>query len=345
MESSTKADSSLRVVLSTSGLYGPGTVACWYLVITALLFSWRYDPDARYRPGYKFAVVVSYPAFAILHLSWLLWTFPPDKAPYLRANLLKIIIQGESDPPVTAEYDPPRVSQPWDEPGSDTFQIYPMVVNVNAALRVCENSYYLCIIGILVLTFWPLKERLESQALLVLKTLAAGVAATLFNSLHLLFLCGFGAVLISIQSCLFRFMSISLGACVLIAAATVIMPLKWATEEVMAMYQEAKSPTQTISIIVGNLKRRLADFWFRRSYSELLGYGFVGLLCCVVEFFWVVGTINTVKIAYPIQIFFPDVGISILRYDQLLVLGGGTVVLFATIAGVYTDNRSTATSA
>lgn len=329
-----------HVVLSTSGLYGPGLAACWYLVLAALILSWVYEPDTRYRPGYKFAAAVAYPAFSIVHLFWQLCAFPRDKAPYLRANLLKIIVDGGGNPPVTAEYDPPRVSEPWDEPGPDMFQIFPLVVSINAALRVNDNCFYLCIIGMAILVFGPRREGVDPRVPSVLYILAAGVVLVMLNSFLLLATCGgIRGLLIPLEAFLFRVMATSLSACALLAFATVAMPFEMARKEVVKTYREVGSMRQLLNAVGRKVYRYLSNSVSGLSGWEICVGGLFGIACVVCWGLFVAGAISSLQIVFPTQLFFSDIGISILRQDQGAALVGGMAILLATLFRVATDQR------
>ncbi|VUC37260.1 unnamed protein product [Clonostachys rosea] len=273
-------------VSTTSGLYGPGAIACWYLIIAALVVSWVYEPGTRYQPGFKAAAAFAYPAFAMAHLAWQLLNFPGDKGAYLRANLLHIIVQGHSEPPVTEEYDPPRVSESWDEPGPDMFRVFPLVVSINAALRVSESCFYLCLGGAAVLILGPLKRKRDGPAEVILILLAVGAALAILNTLQLLIVCdGLRGLWIPIESAIFRFMSLNLNGTALMVFVPVLIPLEMARKQFAAAHQEGVSILRVPERIAGYIYEYLKNFASNHSAFETLGWSILWLACGTLELF------------------------------------------------------------
>ncbi|KAF5643116.1 hypothetical protein F52700_2831 [Fusarium sp. NRRL 52700] len=204
------------IVLSTPGYYGPGSIVAWYCIAAATAISWIWNPTHRFQPTSDFLAAILYPFIAMIHFAVQLWNFPSGKTQYLRANLMHIIIGNGFEGPVSEKYDYRYKNQVlFDKPGPDMFDVFPRVVTIDAALRINDNCFWLCLIALGFLLFEQRKNCTEQQlngSDRVGKCLAAGVALPILNGVLLLAICGDARTLwIFVESALFRFMALNMS--------------------------------------------------------------------------------------------------------------------------------------
>ncbi|KAM5509981.1 hypothetical protein FOXYSP1_12947 [Fusarium oxysporum f. sp. phaseoli] len=183
------------IVLSTPGYYGPGSIAAWYCI-----------------PITDFITAILYPAIAMIHFAIQLWNFPSDKTQYLRASLMHIVIGNGPEGPVSEAYDYEYKNQVlFDKPGPDMFDIFPRVVTNNAALRINDNSFWLCLIALVFLLVEPRKHATQQQLKGLQRVelcLIAGFALPIMNGIFLIVTCGDARIRwVPAEYTLFRFMA------------------------------------------------------------------------------------------------------------------------------------------
>ncbi|KAF5609133.1 het-domain-containing protein [Fusarium pseudoanthophilum] len=203
------------IVLSTPGYYGPGSITAWYCIVAATAVSWIWNPANRFQPTSDFMAAILYPFIAMIHFAIQLWNFPSDKTQYLRANLMHILIGNGDEGPVSARYDYQYKNQVlFDKPGPDMLEIFPRVVTIDAALRINDNCFWLCLIALGFLLVEHRKNWTDQQLKgfnRVEKCLVAGVSLPIMNGIFLLLVCGDSRTFwIPLESTLFRFMASSL---------------------------------------------------------------------------------------------------------------------------------------
>ncbi|KAF4950776.1 hypothetical protein FGADI_7972 [Fusarium gaditjirri] len=137
------------IVLSTPGYYGPGSIIAWYCIIAASVISWTCNPAYRFWPTSDFIAAIMYPFIAMIHFAIQLWNFPSEKKQYLRVNLMHIMAGYGAEGPVSEAYAYQHGNQvPFDKPGPDMFDVFPRVVTIDAALRINDNCFSLCVIAL-----------------------------------------------------------------------------------------------------------------------------------------------------------------------------------------------------
>ncbi|KAF4429632.1 hypothetical protein FACUT_9040 [Fusarium acutatum] len=151
----------------------------------------------------------------MVHFAIQLWNFPSGKTQYLRANLMHIIIGNGPEGPVLDRYDYQYKNQVlFDKPGPDMFEIFPRVVTVDAALRINDNCFWLCLIALGFLLVEQRKNWTEQQLKgfnRVEKCLLVGVLLPIMNGIFLLIVCDDArAFWIFLESTLFRFMAVTM---------------------------------------------------------------------------------------------------------------------------------------
>ncbi|KAF5577882.1 hypothetical protein FPCIR_11865 [Fusarium pseudocircinatum] len=203
------------IVLSTPGYYGPGSIVAWYCVVAATAISWIWNPAHRFQPTSDFIAAILYPFIAMVHFAIQLWNFPSDKTQYLRANLMHILIGNGDEGPVSDQYDYQYKNQVlFDKPGPDMFKIFPRVVTIDAALRINDNCFWLCLIALGFLLVEHRKNWTEQQLRgfnRVGKCLVAGILLPLMNGIFLLITCADTRTFwIPLESTIFRFMALNM---------------------------------------------------------------------------------------------------------------------------------------
>jgi len=325
-------DSPSEIVLSTPGYYGSGSIIAWYCIVAATAISWTWNPAHRFQPTSDFMAAILYPFVAMIHFAIQLWNFPSDKVQYLRANLMHITIGNGPEGPVLEQYDYEYKNQVlFDKPGPDMFDVFPRVVTIDAALRINDNCFWLCLIALGFLLVEQRKNWTEHRLKgfnRVEKCLVAGVLLPIMNGVFLLIICNDARALwISVESTLFRFMAVTMGMCPVMVAFFIYLPLSPEWSSFSGILPETRSITRFPLELAVNLFQRI-----RRL--RLLHFG-LGILYLVFIGILVVGTVNTLRLVYPIQLFIPAVGISIFEMEQLASLLGGLVVLSYNIHSIY----------
>ncbi|KAK2687924.1 hypothetical protein QWA68_013798 [Fusarium oxysporum] len=152
------------VVLSTPRYYGPGSIAAWYCILPATAVSWTWNPVYRFQPTSDFIAAILYPLIAMMHFAIQLWNLSSHKTQYLRANLMHIVIGNGAEGPVSEAYDYQYKNQVlFDKPGPDMFEIFPRVVTIDAALRINDNCFWVCLIALVFLLVEPRKYPTQQQ--------------------------------------------------------------------------------------------------------------------------------------------------------------------------------------
>ncbi|KAH7143287.1 hypothetical protein DER46DRAFT_581558 [Fusarium sp. MPI-SDFR-AT-0072] len=320
------------IVLSMPGYYGPGSIAAWYCIVAARAISWTWNPAYRFQPTSDFIAAILYPAIAMTHFAIELWNFPSDKMQYLRANLMHIVIGNGAEGPVSEAYDYEYKNQVlFDKPGPDMFNIFPRVVTVDAALRINDNCFWLCLIALVFLLVEPRKHAAQQQLKSLKRVelcLVACIVLPALNGIFLLVTCGDSRIFwIFAESTLFRFMAVTTGMCPVMVAFFIYLPLSTGWNSLSRILPETRSITLFPMELVINLFH-----WIRRI--RLLHFG-LGVLYLAFVGILTVGTVNTLRLAYPIKLFIPAVGISIFEMEQVASLLGGMVVLFYNIHSIY----------
>ncbi|RKL31561.1 hypothetical protein BFJ72_g10965 [Fusarium proliferatum] len=325
-------DSLSDIVLSTPGYYGPGSITAWYCVVASTAVSWIWNPAHRFQPTSDFMAAILYPLIAMVHFAIQLWNFPSDKAQYLRANLMHIIIGNGAEGPVSEQYDYQYKNQVlFDKPGPDMFDIFPRVVTIDAALRINDNCFWLCLIALGFVLVEQRKNWTEQRLKgfdRVGKCLFAGVLLPIINGIFLLvFFDDSRTFWIFVESTLSRFMAVTMGMCPVMVAFFIYLPLSPEWSSFSGILPETSTITWFPLELAVNLFQRI-----RRI--RLLHFG-LGILYLVFIGILVVGTVNTLRLAYPIQLFIPAVGISVFEMEQVASLFGGVVVLSYNIHSIY----------
>ncbi|EWG53268.1 hypothetical protein FVEG_17087 [Fusarium verticillioides 7600] len=320
------------IVLSTPGYYGPGSIVAWYCIAAATAISWIWNPANRFQPTSDFMAAILYPFIAMIHFAIQLWNFPSDKTQYLRANLMHILIGNGDEGPVSAKYDYQYKNQVlFDKPGPDMFEVFPRIVTIDAALRINDNCFFLYLIALGFLLIEPRKGWTEQQLKgfnRVEKCLVAGVVLPLMNGIFLLITCGDSrAFWIPLESTLFRFMAVTMGMCPAMVAFFIYLPLETGDISFSGILPETKSMKHFPVELTVNLFQRIRKIRLLHFGLGILYLVFIGILT------W--GTVKALRVAYPIQLFIPAVGISIFEMEQVASLFGGMVVLFYNIHSIY----------
>jgi hypothetical protein len=112
-----------------SGFYGPGSLAAWYLVVASVIATWCNDKRKSFRTSGDFIAATAYPIVATGHLIVQLVRFPGDDMQYLLDNTCALL-----------GYDAYR-PLPKEE-------LLNLVAGTNAALRVADNYWMLCAVGL-----------------------------------------------------------------------------------------------------------------------------------------------------------------------------------------------------
>ncbi|KAF5632292.1 het-domain protein [Fusarium tjaetaba] len=325
-------ESPSEIVLSTPGYYGPGSITAWYCIVASTAISWIWNPAHRFLATSDFLAAILYPFIAMIHFAIQLWNYPSDKTQYLRGNLMHILIGNGDEGPVSAKYDYQYKNQVlFDKPGPDMFEIFPRVISIDAALRINDNCFWLCLIALGFLLVEHRKNWTEQQLQgfeSVGKCLLAGVVLPIINSVFLLITCGDSRTFwIPVESTLFRFMAVTVGMCPVMVAFFIYLPFSTGDISFSGILPETRSITRFPMDLVGNLFHRIRKVRLLHFGLGILYLVFIGILA------W--GTVNTLRVAYPIQLFIPAVGISIFEMEQVASLFGGMVVLFYNIHSVY----------
>ncbi|KAF5566802.1 hypothetical protein FNAPI_972 [Fusarium napiforme] len=283
-------DSTSEIVLSTPGYYGPGSITAWYCIVAATAISWIWNPVHRFQPTSDFLAAILYPFITIIHFAIQLWNFPSEKTQYLRANLMHILIGNGDEGPVAEGYDYQYKNQVlFDKPGPDMFEIFPRVVSINAALRLNDNCFWLCLIALGFLLIEPRKGWTEQQLKgfnRVENCLVAGVVLPLMNGILLLLTCGDPrAFWIPLESTLFRFMAVTMGMCPVMVAFFMYLPLSTGDISFSGILPETISITRFPMELIGNLFDRIRKVRLLHFGLGILYIVFIGILA------W--GTVNT----------------------------------------------------
>ncbi|KAH7223034.1 hypothetical protein BKA60DRAFT_633247 [Fusarium oxysporum] len=208
-------ESPSAIVLSTPGYYGPGSIAAWYCIVAATAISWTGKTAYRFQPTSDFIAAILYPAIAMIHFAIQLWNFPLNKTQYLRANLMHIVIGNGPEGPVSEAYDY-EYKNPvlFDKPSPGMFDIFPRVVTINAALRINDNCFWLCLIVLVFLLVEPRKHATQQQLKGLQRVelcLIAGFALPIMNGILLIATCGDARILwVPAEYTLFRFMAVTM---------------------------------------------------------------------------------------------------------------------------------------
>ncbi|CZR41689.1 uncharacterized protein FPRO_11279 [Fusarium proliferatum ET1] len=325
-------ESSSEIVLSTPGYYGPGSITAWYCIVAATAVSWIWNPAHRFQPTSDFMAAILYPLIAMVHFAIQLWNFPSDKTQYLRANLMHIIIGNGAEGPVSEAYDYQYKNQVlFDKPGPDMFEIFPRVVTIDAALRINDNCFWLCLISLGFLLVEQRKNWTEQQLRgfnRVEKCLVAGVLLPVMNGIFLLVLFDDSRTLwIFVESTLFRFMAVTTGMCPVMVTFFIYLPLSPEWSVFSGILPETRSIKRFLLELSINLFQRIRRIRLLHFGFGILYLAFIGILAA--------GTVNTLRLVYPIQLFIPAVGISVFEMEQVASLLGGVVVLSYNIHSIY----------
>ncbi|KAG5743267.1 hypothetical protein H9Q69_013687 [Fusarium xylarioides] len=310
------------IVLSTPGYYGPGSIAAWYCIVAATAISWKWNPAHRFQPTSDFMAAILYPFIAMIHFAIQLWNFPSDKTQYLRANLMHILIGNGPEGPVSEKYDYQYKNQVlFDKPGPNMFEIFPRVVTIDAALRINDNCFWLCLIALGFLLVESRKGWTEQQLNgfnRVEKCLLVGVVLPMINGVLLLITCDDSRTFwIPLESTLFRFMAVTMGMCPVMVAFFIYLPLETGDISLSGILPETRSMKHFPVELAMNLFDRIRKTRLLHFGLGILYLVFIGILA------W--GTVNTLRVAYPIQLFVPAVGVSIFEMEQVASLFGGMV--------------------
>lgn len=106
----------------------------------------------------------------------------------------------------------------------------------------------------------------------------------------------------------------------------IYLPLSTEWNSFLGILPETRSITRFPLELAANL--------FHRILKVRLLYFGLGVLYLVFISILLVGIVNTLRLAYPIQLFIPAVGISIFEMEQVASLLGGMVVLFYNVYSI-----------
>ncbi|KAI1016020.1 hypothetical protein LB504_009263 [Fusarium proliferatum] len=325
-------ESPSEIVLSTPGYYGPGSITAWYCIVASTAISWIWNPAHRFQPTSDFMAAILYPFIAMIHFAIQLWNFPSDKMQYLRANIMHIIIGNGPEGPVSEEYDYQYKNQIlFDKPGPDMFEIFPRVVTIDAALRINDNCFWLCLIALGFLLVEPRKNWTEEQlkgSNRVGKCLVAGVLIPILNGIFLLVLFHDSRTFwIFLESTMFRCMAVTMGMCPVVVAFFIYLPLSTEWSSISGILPETRSTKRFLLELTVNLFQQIRRIRLLHFGFGILYLAFIGILAA--------STVITFRLGYPIQLFIPAVGISVFEMEQVASLFGGLVVLSYNIRSIY----------
>lgn len=122
-------------------------------------------------------------------------------------------------------------------------------------------------------------------------------------------------------------MVVTMGMCPIMVAFFIYLPLSPEWSVFSGILPETRSIKQFLLELTVNLFQRIRRVRLLHFGFGILYLAFIGILAA--------GTVNTLKLGYPIQPFIPAVGISIFEMEQVASLLGGLVVLSNSIRSIY----------
>jgi hypothetical protein len=334
MESPSTADDGAGPV--ASGFYGPGSLACWYLVILSSALSWLLNPLATFRLTVDVFAAIAYAVLAAADLLLRARRFPVDKAQYLVTNMVHVL-QRKPLGPVQAATDLGAPHLPDDPASADAVEVFPQVVAIDAALRVADTFICCCawaLVVLLLARFGAKKpwRRVGAATVAVFLSLVWACAAELvlwikvcrhashgeepwlISLMHhgLLFLYPLLAVLSAFMvGCVLYFIGIITWTCV-------------------------RDPVGELA----SLRQYLTRWWevdVREDYMLALKDVVVGLLLVAMPLvLCFMSCHNTVQLfsQFPVALFLPNIRVSITELDQAAALMGGVLTVLFTVYNI-----------
>ncbi|VUC20879.1 unnamed protein product [Clonostachys rosea] len=322
-----------------SRFYGPGFIACWYILVISVALSWVFNTWQRFRITNELIAVVAYLVAASTHLLYQAIRFPSAKSQYLANNLANILMP-EVNGPVSAGTESGVYVLDVSIEGRE--KIFPLVASINAALRIADNHIYLCLVSLVLVILahhappkppqFPHRPLL--RVLVVSLSWAWMVEVVLFAKLLVYASHGLLPVHYSILHHLtlpvYLATALLLGPVSLMPIAVVIQCLIVASKQ--------PSPWMYFDQLRSDAMKswRMAKGEGRDTTFRLV-LDIIKFTCAAVFFYGVLlFFLYTAWVMFPIQMLFPDVRISVAEFDQAAVLTGGVLVLSRNIYRIIT---------
>ena len=130
-----------------------------------------------------------------------------------------------------------------------------------------------------------------------------------------------------------------MGTFTLIVCAAVLWPLELVRRQLAVAVQDSPSILHVPGVVMGKIRQYLTKWSSGMSIWHILGYSLSWVAAAMFTVVLVASCINLLYVAFPIHLFFSDIGISVLRRDQEAALVGGFVVFIATLFRVLGTMR------
>ena len=314
-----------------SSFYGSGSQLCWFLIVTAVAVSWYHDPRARFGFGTDFAAAIAYPAIALLHLLWQLVTFPQDKMAYLSANLSNLVIGQGARGPVTADFDIFGNQGAIDEPGSGTYDSYPKVLALNAALRVSDNMFFFGFWALVVMVYcgyegYQPQDWHKTRCTAFVLLLGLGLS-TLAQLILVIRAADTRTLLIGVYSCLLRIPLLPVSFFVAYLLCLILIPPYKIIRFGVSVQRESHSAAEVLEVTKRKLKALFAHGKSEPTTRQLLTQMLWYISWAAFAIFLGICCAHAIYVAFPAQLFFPETGLSPYDLDQLAAVLGGLVPL------------------
>lgn len=314
--------------LDVSGFYGPGSIACWYLLVSSVIVTWLWKPRYRFKVTNDFIAAVAYPLIANGHLLLQIIQFPPDKKKDL-VDGLKLTFQNNY-------YGPPQhdsADQEASLSAPEAEEVYSQVVTISVAMWMTGHFAYLCIVG-LALAYWfhrfsGHKWRQTRASCLVLSAgLLWSWAVTLTflvkaSSIH--------AFEILLAGILYRVCCAGWAipwAVLMFLLGNPLLQLILAVASLLCRHSIKETFVILFSPTAKDVPKESPGliWWFmtRSPYA----FGFLGFVILLSWLTWV---------GFSPGMFFPDTGIPLSELDQAAALLGGVLTLASTVYSVLKD--------
>lgn len=133
-----------------SGFYGPGALACWYLMFASVLVTWIFNnPAYRYKISSDLVAFVLFPLIATGHVMYLSFRFPTEHLGYVVADLKRLSLSDYNglinDFPHDGPFDGDKMTDDSDRPaGARHAHLHPLVMALHVALKLSDIYVQLC---------------------------------------------------------------------------------------------------------------------------------------------------------------------------------------------------------
>ncbi|CAH0038931.1 unnamed protein product [Clonostachys solani] len=322
-----------------SRFYGPGFIACWYVLVISVGLSWVFNTWQRFRITNELIAAVAYPVAASAHLLYQTICFPSAKSQYLANNLANILMP-EVNGPVSAGTESGVYVLDVSMEGRE--KIFPLVASINAALRIADNCIYLCLVSLVMVILAhhspPKPPQFPHRPLLgvLLVSLFWTWMAEVVLFVKLLVYASHGLLPVHYSILHHLTFPVYLATALLLGPVS-LMPL---AVVVQCLVVASKQPNPWMYF--DQLRSDAMKSWRMakgegRDTAFRLVLDIIKFTCAAVFFYGVLLFFEyTAWVMFPMQILFPDVRISVTEFDQVAVLVGGVLALSRNVYKITT---------